>query len=323
VFAEVTRACNIRCYHCYQPGHDAAGDELTVREWDILFGRLADAGSLYIAFSGGEPSARADFLDIAGAARSHDFAVSIISNGTLLDKNYIARLSRLGVMDVGVSFHAADPSLHDRLTGLPGSFERAFRSVLTLREAGIKVVIKHCVSSENFGQYRQLENLAGREGCVFECDSTLLPTGGSGLSQYALSVEQRRTFLKDMNSEPLAQSFDPDGTWSLHCDAGRSMCGVTAQGDIVPCILLPVRFGNVRTQNFKDIWNGSAASLFRDQENKLDDICVSCGLRTACSRCHAVAYMETGRWQGKSPGLCMQAEVLAGIGENRREGENH
>lgn len=309
VFAEVTRACNLKCYYCYQGGH-AAGEELSVSRWRSLCGELADAGSLYIAFSGGEPFMRVDFLDIVSAARDNNFAVSIITNGTLMNGDMIARTARLGVMDVGVSLLGAHKDLHDRLSGVEGSFEKALGAVRGLVRAGVKVVVKHCVSSENFGDYHALERLALDEGAAFECDSTVLPAESGRVSPFALNVDQHRTFLRDMGYKPLSSCVSSETTWALHCDAGRSMCGLSPEGDVTPCVLLPVLFGSVARSSFGEVWNSAAAQRFREEELRLEDVCESCTMHAMCSRCHAVAYMETGSWRGSSRSLCDRAKAM-------------
>jgi len=309
VFAEVTRACNLNCYYCYQPSHKA-GRELTLAQWKNVLAQLSRQGALYIAFSGGEPFIRSDFLEIVAAARTHNFAVSIISNGTCIGKKAAAVLAHLGVMDVGISLHASQPQLHDRLSGRQGGFSKALAAIRLLTAAGIKVLIKHCVSSENFGEYKKIEHIAQSEGCVFECDSTVLPLKNDDISPYALNIEQHRQFLCDMDMQPLASCIDTDSQWSLHCDAGRSMCAVDACGEIYPCILLPIPFGNAAERSFSEIWHSVEANSFRQQELSIDETCESCSMHSLCSRCHAVAWMESGDWRGKSKSLCDRAEAM-------------
>ena len=160
----------------------------------------------------------------------------------------------------------------------------------------------------NFGEYKGLQKLAESEGCGFECDSIILPTNVDEVSQYSLNLEQHHTFLKDMR--PSKSCVKKGDTSILHCDAGRSLCGISPRGEVFPCIILPITLGNLGTTTFKEIWNGETVKQFRQQEENLSETCNKFSINNICSRCHAVAFLETSQWTGKSKSLCDRAEAL-------------
>src|ERR1700681_1575110 len=65
---EVTRRCPLECVHCYNnlPMGDleAKRGEMSYDEHCRLLDQMADAGCLWILYTGGEIFARKDFLDI-------------------------------------------------------------------------------------------------------------------------------------------------------------------------------------------------------------------------------------------------------------------
>ncbi|MBN1131336.1 MAG: radical SAM protein [Chitinispirillaceae bacterium] len=307
---EVTYRCNLRCYFCYQKHFTKTGrDELGLSAWSSLFSQLADAGTLYLTVTGGEPFVRKDILGIIAAARECGIAVSVITNGTLLTRSIARRLAALQIMDVGVSLHAASAAQHDRLTGCTGSFAGALRGIRFLSSTGTRVMVKHTVSSINFGQYRPIRDLAEKMGCLFECDSFVVPSLPERRSPFALSVAQHAQFAHDMGA---TAAFD-DGAAHLHCDAGRSVAGITPSGDLMPCIQLPVRFGSLQDAPFASLWHGAAARSFRKKEKRLCDECERCGKRAWCSRCHGLAYVESGDFRGASRSCCARAEAVREI----------
>jgi radical SAM protein with 4Fe4S-binding SPASM domain len=275
-------------------------------------------GTLYLTFSGGEPFLREDFLDIVSAARSHDFAISVISNGTLLTKNKVKRLADLGIIDLGLSFHAAGKVLHDRLTGKKGSFDKTLLALRFCVDAGIKTLIKHSVSTKNFMEFSKLAEMADREGCFFECDGNVVPHERGVASPFVINQDQYKIFLKAMKAAPLPRSFKASNYDTLHCDAGRSLCGITPQGEVVPCVQLPIKLGNLQKKSFSEIWYAPAATKFRTQEKNLDKACKRCGIRQFCSRCHGIAFHETnGKWQGASTSLCNRAGAVEGLSRSK------
>jgi radical SAM protein with 4Fe4S-binding SPASM domain len=294
------------------------GKDLGCAQWEAIFRQLARMGTLYLTFSGGEPFLRKDFLDIVSEARSHDFAVSIISNGTLVTKNMIKRLAGLSVMDIGLSFHAAGKDLHDKLSGEKGSFDKTLRALRLCVDAGIKTLVKHSVSTENFKEFSKLAEMADRERCFFECDGNVVPHERGVASPFAINQDQYKIFLKAMKAAPLPRSFKASNYDTLHCDAGRSLCGITPQGEVVPCIQLPMKLGNLQKKSFSEIWYAPAVTKFRTQEKNLDKACERCGIRQFCSRCHGIAFHETdGKWQGASSCLCSRARAMAGLSRSK------
>lgn len=313
VFIELTRRCNLACYYCYHQ-NKRDSNELDTRRWIEIVHELADAGALYLTFSGGEPFLRPDLFEILAEARGLGFAVSVITNGFLVESREADRLQELGVLDVGVSFLASSAQLHDMLAGMPAAFERALHCVDLLRGRGIKVVMKHTVSSANFGSYRELAALADDRDCLLECDSTVMPSEPGIPSKFALSQEQHFQFLNEYLGgalqAPKGCALD-DESESLHCDAGRSLCGITPDGAVRPCILLPVSLGNLATQSFHQCWESDAATRFRADELIAGSVCRECSVRSSCSRCHAVAALETGDWRSPAEGLCCRANAVA------------
>ncbi len=310
VFIEITHRCNLSCYYCYQEKFKPS-EELTLLQWEKIIRALFDMGSLYITFSGGEPFLKNEFCEIISYARKYDFAISIITNGTLITDKLADYLKEQGIMDIGISFHGASEKVHDKLTNVPGSFLCAKKAVQLLVKRGIKVLIKHSVSNRNFREYKKLQDFAESEGCTFECDSLILPAIKGEVSHYALNDKQHLQFLQDMNIHPTVvcnSKKDCDST--LHCDAGRSMLGITPFGEVYPCIILPISFGNITKTPLEKIWYGKQASLFREQEKTLDTLCMTCQTKTKCSRCHAVSHLESLNWRGKSQSLCLRAKAL-------------
>jgi radical SAM protein with 4Fe4S-binding SPASM domain len=93
---------------------------------------------------------------------------------------------------------------------------------------------------------------------------------------------------------------------SLHsitkgCLAGTAVCFVSHDGEVFPCGYLPVSAGNVRQQNFADIWRDSAIfNQFRDP-GTLTGKCGRCEFKTVCSGCRARAFYQYGDYLAEEP----------------------
>ena len=80
---EVTDHCNLNCKHCYIKDNSKKG-ELSFDECCKIIDEIADAGCLWLTFTGGEPFTRKDFLDIYIYAKRRGMLIVIFTNGTLI-----------------------------------------------------------------------------------------------------------------------------------------------------------------------------------------------------------------------------------------------
>src|ERR1041385_4253674 len=118
---DVTYRCNERCIHCYLD-HDDHGEMTTAEIKDVLR-QLAEAGSFFLTFSGGEVFLRRDFFELLEYARSLMFNVKVKTNAVMIGEKEADRLAALGLHGVQVSVYSHRSEVHDRITKLPGSLE--------------------------------------------------------------------------------------------------------------------------------------------------------------------------------------------------------
>ena len=65
VLLELTHRCPLQCPYCSNPLElDRASTELSTEEWKKVLSELAEIGVLQVHFSGGEPTARKDLVEL-------------------------------------------------------------------------------------------------------------------------------------------------------------------------------------------------------------------------------------------------------------------
>lgn len=94
VWFEVTRKCDLRCTHCYIDAGLPRSDELTFSEIKEIFDDLKALGVFSLVLAGGEPYLRPDFPDILEYAASLDFIIAVVTNGSFLTTENLARVPR-------------------------------------------------------------------------------------------------------------------------------------------------------------------------------------------------------------------------------------
>ncbi|RLG39649.1 MAG: radical SAM/SPASM domain-containing protein [Thermoproteota archaeon] len=91
------------------------------------------------------------------------------------------------------------------------------------------------------------------------------------------------------------------------CGAGRIYCSIEQNGDIQPCVFLPIRVGNVIKDGFLNVWkNSPIMKKLRDRDNYG---CTFCQYRYICGGCRARAYAYYGDITAPDPS-CSFNEVL-------------
>jgi hypothetical protein len=100
----VTRRCNLHCAHCYSSSQNRDyPDELTLDQGKALIDDLAEFGAPVLLFSGGEPVMRPDLHELVAHSRQVGLRPVLSTNGTLLSKENVSRLSEAGLDRVGIS----------------------------------------------------------------------------------------------------------------------------------------------------------------------------------------------------------------------------
>lgn len=137
---ELTNRCNLSCPPCWFHGCRGIGDryapgqgELSTAEVVDLVDQVAPHGPR-IYFGGGEPFLRGDLFPILAHVKRKGLAVSLTTNGTLLDVAAARRIVELGVEDINVSVDGDEPQ-NDAVRG-EGTFRRstaAVRGLLSCR----------------------------------------------------------------------------------------------------------------------------------------------------------------------------------------------
>jgi len=322
---DVTYRCNERCVHCYLD-HDDRG-EMTFTEIAAVLRQLAEAGSLFLTFSGGEVFLRRDFLDIVRLARALQFCVRIKSNGVLNHARHARTLRDLGVHEVQVSLYSHRAEVHDAITALPGSFARSVEAIERLTAIGLRVVVANVLMAQNYGDYPGVRALAARLGVECATDPTVTPHMSGDRSPLALGISARE--LRDAFRDPAlmgdaaaagtgacmppAGGADADTLDATPCSAGHTACYVSPYGDVFPCVQFPLPTGNLRTQSFSEIWHQSPAfAAVRAIHVRDLTTCPSCAHVGSCSRCPGLAYME-GSMHGPSSLDCAKSFARTGV----------
>ncbi len=86
------------------------------------------------------------------------------------------------------------------------------------------------------------------------------------------------------------------------CGAGRFYCAISPEGNVQPCVFLPISVGNLKSDKFENIWFGS--SVFKALRNRgnVKGRCGRCEFKYVCGGCRARAYAYHNDYLMSDPG---------------------
>lgn len=332
----ITRKCNLKCKHCYSDAADSPGpDELSTIEARGLLDDLAKWGIRLLIFDGGEPLCRDDFFEIVRYASEKGMRTVVGTNGILIDAGMADRMKSAGVQAVQISIDGANPLSHDSFRGEDGAFHKAMQGVEACKKASLPFQLGMVIRRQSLPEISDMLKLAvesGANAAEFfdlvqvsrvrrECADEILSRSERknvmellaeaqrdcpivirlpGCPMYPLIIKQRNIQPKHFPAHLLRRI----PYYDRGCAAGIPSGYVTIlpNGDVIPCMLLQVKLGNIREESIIRIWEDSPVLAKLRSRELLEGECGKCIHRDVCAGCRGRAYEETGNMLASDPG---------------------
>jgi len=317
----VTKACNLRCIHCYASADNRpAENELTTEEGFRLLEDLAQFGCPVVLFSGGEPLVRPDIFDLIAYAVRLGLRAVLSTNGTLIDHALAKELKKLGLSYVGISLDGIG-EVHDRFRGSKGCFEKVVQAIENCQREGLKVGLRFTINKFNAEEIPKVFDFVEEMKIPRICFYHLVYAGrGTKLMEYDLSHEETRKWVdyiidrtkelhdKGHKVEVLTVDNHADGPY-LYLRMKREgnpraeevyqlllMNGGNNSGIGIGCVSWDgevhadqfwrhYSFGNVRKRPFSEIWMDTSDPLMAKLKEKKKHVkgrCAKCRFLEVC-----------------------------------------
>lgn len=324
---DLTHRCNLRCVHCYVGDQSViAGSrqrELETPEWLGVIDQAVEAGCMDLLITGGEPMLRSDFAEVYAHAKNRGMILTVFTNATQVSPRILDLFADLPPRLVEVTVYGATAATHDRVTQVPGSFDRTIRGIEALVGRGIRVGMKTILMTLNADEYYAMEDLALQHGARWRLDASVFPclpnadsggrpnrceTGPAPLdlrldparaAELGLSSPERRKILRD-TYEKMRGRRPTDKLYT--CGAGLTGFHIDPYGWLQPCMLTTAYRSNVLSRGFAAAWE--EIRRIRDVKAAPGYECNACDLQPICSGCPAFFDLENGAPDVKSEYVC-------------------
>jgi AdoMet-dependent heme synthase len=319
---EPTRRCNLRCAHCYVGAErfssDAGAGELDTAAWLALLDDVAAAGCLELCCTGGEPLLRPDFPALYERARRAGIAVTLFTNGTLVDAGTAALLRELPPAAVEVSVYGGTAATHDAVTGVPGSFDAARAGLALLARSGVPLVVKTVLMSANLDEFALMQGIAADLGARWRFDPAIFPRLDGDRAPLALRVPPAAAARLDFADAGRARDWrtcyetgrgTAPSRLLFTCGAGATNFHVDPRGVLTPCLMARRPAVDLARTPFAAAWRRLAEEVAR-LETPEGYRCNDCERRDICGFCPPMQELEGG----DTP-----PAYLCALGDRRRE----
>lgn len=291
---EITNACNMKCIHCYSEGsNDRNASELTTDQALALCDSLAELGLTNITLSGGELFLRKDWHLIAERLVQKGIQTNVISNGWFINAGLIQQAEKAGIKSICISLDGLKRT-HDYIRA-KGSFKRVLAALKTMNDYNMPVMIRTTVNTLNLKELPRLKKILYDYNVNRWQFRLLLPIKNSAANPSENSAIKHKNHQKlvisagdtvklidfcydTMKEGRIAVDIaDEIGYFTVKeaeirknsaqtvcpfdirdgCQAGKSVLGIRANGDISPCLFIRNRKyieGNAGETPLEEIW---------------------------------------------------------------------
>ena len=319
---EITRRRNFSCVHCYlgEKSTIAASTELDTKVWLRIIDEIAEAGCLFLLFTGGESMLRQDFACLYRHARKRGMIVTVFSNGSMITDEIVALFAEFPPHAVEITLYGATEATYERITGRTCMFAQTLAGIEKLVKKGVQTRLKTILMTLNRAEFHLIKQIAANSGLEFRFDPAIFPCldGDQNPIQYRVSPKEaverelasakRRDEWNDY-AERMKGLVLPDVLYN--CGAGSTNFHIDPSGDLQPCLMVTdVRY-NVVSGHFIDGWRDVIPDIRRRRSPDTFE-CKECENRIFCGFCPAFFRLEGGSETGVSKYLCAIGHAMAG-----------
>jgi len=326
LIAELTHRCPLHCVYCSNPLEmQSRQNELSTETWSRVFKEAAAAGVLQVDFTGGEPLARADIIELVRAARASGLYVNLITSGLPMDETKLGALVEAGLDHIQLSFQGAREEIANEISGTK-SHAHKLRVLEWLKQQRVAVTLNFVIHRRNINQLEEMLAIAESSsatriefanvqyyGWAFTNRENLLPTR----EQVSDSVEFMKREQERLKGKIRIEFVVPDyyAKYPKPCMGGwgRKLMLITPSGDALPChaaqVIPGLTFENVKDRSLREIWEKSVAFQKFRGEDWMQEPCKTCDRREQdFGGCRCQALLLTGDASATDP-VCSLAPL--------------
>lgn len=335
---EATRACMFACAHCRANAQTEPDPrQLTTNEAFRMVDEIAQFSKPVFIISGGDPLLRKDIFDVAKRANEKGLTVVMSPSGSKLTTEIIKKIKNSGVRMVSISLDGSNSDVHDGFRNVPGSFEMVTSTLDLLKKNNLPFQINTTITQHNLKDIENIRDFVFKIGATKWDIFMLVPTGRAKIKMEIPPAEYEKTlekvyrwnhsapipikmtcaphYMRIITQKEKESGFNSPVISGNHmegrkpsakfggrgCMAGNGFCFVSSIGEVYGCGFLQLKAGDIRQNNFKEIYQESKLFKTLRNYNLLEGRCGICEYKKICGGCRARALESSENVLSEEP----------------------
>ena len=345
---ELTVRCNLHCKMCLFRHDDSENEEIIRRElsaeqWIDMAEQAADAGTLSLLITGGEPMLRPDFCEIWEGIYRQGFLITLYTNASLVTDRVMRTLKKYPPHRIGVTIYGASPETYRKVCGNGDAFQRVLEGARRLAELPSAMEFRTTIIRDNYSDFDNICKLVEKEfGIGYNVVQTRIVTqsvrgGCADVRPHRLAPEEnvKLAFHRGIRRirEQVGESFDEKNLRAVYqespqekarnprvslfgCDAGMQSYTISWDGQLLGCQMMGLFSQDALAKGFSEAWRDFPAGV---RLPKMNEKCGTCEDRNICNCCCASRYAETGDPGGCPEYVCRDTKAVARLLRRERK----
>lgn len=319
LFVEITNLCAQACVHCSSCAGIRIADTISFEDLCSLVKQALPLGLKRFTLSGGEPLLHPEIIPFLRFLKQNKVKSNVYTCGVYLSHKQeiepipdelIQEFIRSSVQRVVFSLQGGRAYIHEKISGVQGSFDITKKSINKICDTGIPVelhFVPMCLNVDDIGEIIQY---ASTQGIKKVSLLRLVPQGRCS-KDLMLSYKQKRGVYENVlvlrKQYPdieirMGAPFNCISLAGASCSAGQDKLLISAKGEIFPCEAFKFLRGTRPTiyqRTLKEVWEND--QLLNEIRSMIghNDSCEGCEFGTLCrGGCHGQRMQENNNLLG-------------------------
>lgn len=247
--------CNYNCRHCYAHGLENKSRQLLsfkeiIENIDICI----KEGAIHFNIIGGEPTINFNLFSTISYIHNKGALVSLATNGSILTKEYVAKLKECKLDVVLISLDYLDTERQDGFTRTKGSFLKAIEAIENCKDVGLTVFISTVITKDKLqsNEFNRMLHFCKDKKIMCHINLPTLYGLWKGRKDLIFDDQGIKT-IKALYNDPYVRSCEMSAYFLKGCSPGLEKLHITPYGDVLPCTFIPISFGNIRRESLNSI----------------------------------------------------------------------
>jgi len=309
----LTYRCNNSCAHCYN-ARPRNYPELDTNAWKEILDRVWELRIPHVVFTGGEPTLRADLVELVAYAQDLGLVTGLNTNARCLADSALMRsLVEAGLDHVQITVESHNPAVHNHMVRAAGAWDETVAGLRNAVGSGIYLMTNTTLLRDNAEDLEAILNFLAEEKVPTVGLNALIYSGhgatvNTGLAEADLPplLELASRLTRQHNQRliwytptqychfnPILLSLGIKG-----CTAALYNMCVEPDGQVIPCQSYYEPLGHILDDAWADIWNHPLSLELRERKNIPEgcrhcDFLVECGGGCPLARAHQSVHPIT------------------------------